>query len=108
MGPGTKAVTAQQLNDLLRTKHIVVLPDTEWTALADGFDEVERHDTKVAGDLQIIQTGSGLAAVEQPSAAERVVRVLGGVDEVRQFVRERLSIYERMWDGCGCKVDYYG
>jgi hypothetical protein len=32
---------------------------------------------------------------------------LGDEDEVRRFVRERLEAYDRMWDGCGCKVDYY-
>jgi len=24
-----------------------------------------------------------------------------------KFVEERLDIYEKMWDGCGCKVKYY-
>jgi hypothetical protein len=28
--------------------------------------------------------------------------------EADRFVRERLETYERMWDGCGCKIDYLG
>jgi len=27
--------------------------------------------------------------------------------EAEEFIKERLEIYNRMWDGCGCKVDYY-
>jgi hypothetical protein len=75
--------------------------------LADQFDEIERHATGIAGDLIIIQTAAGLAAVEEPNSAQRVVRLLTGDDEARQFVRQRIEQYERMWDGCGCKVDYY-
>ena len=30
----------------------------------------------------------------------------GGESEARAFVEERLETYDRMWDGCGCKVHY--
>lgn len=28
--------------------------------------------------------------------------------EARSFVDGRLETYDNMWNGCGCKVDYYG
>ena len=68
---------------------------------------IESHDTCLAGDLRIISTPAGPAAVEQPKPDRRVVRLLSDETEVRRFVRERLDTYDRMWDGCGCKVDYY-
>ncbi len=100
-------MTPPELNERLPKEHIVVVADDEWNHLAASFPEVERHDTMVAGDLLIIRAAAGLAAVEQPKAKERVVRLLGDSDAVQRFVAERLSLYERMWDGCGCKVDYY-
>ena len=100
-------MTIQELTDRLQSERVVALTDAEWAELENGFDEVERHDTMIAGDLLIIRASVGLAAVERPHTDERVVRLLRDPDEVRQFVRERLSLYERMWDGCGCKVDYY-
>jgi len=48
-----------------------------------------------------------LAAVEQPRPDERVVRALGDAEAVRAFVHARMEKYERMWDGCGCRIDYY-
>jgi hypothetical protein len=48
-----------------------------------------------------------LAALEQPSAGERVLRRLSDAEEAQRFVKGRLEAYERMWDGCGCKIDYY-
>ncbi len=75
--------------------------------MAEDFEEVERHSTFLAGDLLIVPVEHGFAAVEQPSPEERVVRRLHGDQDVRQFVQQRMDEYERMWDGCGCKIDYY-
>ena len=45
--------------------------------------------------------------VEAPSRDARVGRLLGSREAVRRFVEKRMEEYERMWDGCGVKVDYY-
>lgn len=100
-------MTVDTLLERLRADRIVVLSAADWTTLADCFPRMAKHDTLVAGDLLIVETASGLAAVEQPKASERVVRLLGGREDADRFVQQRLELYERMWDGCGCKVDYY-
>jgi hypothetical protein len=100
-------MTVEQLDQRLQAERIVPILASEWAELASGFVELERHDTLVAGYLLIVHGASGLAAVEQPSPDERVVRLLSDEQEARRFVEERLEQYERMWDGCGCKVDYY-
>ncbi|MDH3290524.1 MAG: hypothetical protein OEO20_04280 [Gemmatimonadota bacterium] len=100
-------LSATELTERLRTERILAVAAEAWHALADQFDEIERHATGIAGDLVIIRTPAGLAAVEQPNSTQRVMRLLTGDIEVRQFVRQRTEQYERMWDGCGCKVDYY-
>jgi hypothetical protein len=101
-------MTVERLTGRLTEEGIVALPAAEWSELADQFEEVERHATGVAGDLIILRVGAALAAVEQPKPDQRVVRRLADASEARRFVQERLEQYERMWDGCGCKIDYYG
>jgi hypothetical protein len=101
-------MTRKELSRRLKAGRIVPLSVAAWTAVAGEFEQVERHDTLIAGDLLIVRTDAGLAAVEQPNSGERVVRQLGSVREAKAFVQQRLDLYERMWDGCGCKVDYYG
>jgi hypothetical protein len=100
-------MTADELNRRLRSERIVPMPAAQWADLADKFEEIQRHDTLVAGHLLIVRGEAGLAAVEQPSPDERVVRLLSDEEEAHRFVADRLEQYERMWDGCGCKVDYY-
>jgi hypothetical protein len=36
---------------------------------------------------------------------ERVRQMKPG--EVAEIDRETLADYDRMWDGCGCKIDYF-
>lgn len=98
---------AGSLERRLARERIVVLSSDEWQRVAGRFEVVERHDTKLAGLLLLVRDRSGLAAVEQPDPARRVIRRLGGEEQARAFIRDRLETYDRMWDGCGCKIDYY-
>jgi len=100
-------MTAEDLRHRVLAEGIVTLESADWERLGGSFDEVERHDTFIAGDLVIARSGDVLVAVERPTAGKRVIRRLTDESEARAFVRDRLDTYERMWDGCGCKVDYY-
>ncbi len=100
-------MNAADLERRLGDERVVPMPAPQWSALAGEFEEMERHATGVAGDLVIIRVGAGLAVVEESNPDERVVRRLADEDEVRRFVSQRLEEYERMWDGCGCKIEYY-
>ena len=100
-------MTLDELQRRIREDPFVTMPATEWHALAPQVDEIERHATGLAGDLVVVRIGHHLAAVEEPSPRERVVRRFADADEMRRFVRGRRETYDRMWDGCGCRVDYY-
>jgi hypothetical protein len=100
-------MTAEEFAAKVSAGGTVPLPASDWERLAPAFPEVERHNTQLAGDLVIIRVGKDLAAVEEPSKGARVARLLGGAEEAEAFVRQRLEEYERMWDGCGVKVDYF-
>jgi len=100
-------VTADELREALRAGPVVRLSAADWETMSGTFEEVEHHHTVVAGSLVIIRVNGVLAAVEQPRPDERVVRALGDAEAAGAFVHERMEQYERMWDGCGCRVDYY-
>ena len=100
-------MTVDELNGRLSKERIVRITSRQWSELSDHFEEVERHETFVAGDLLVVRGDMGLAAVEWPTPHECAVRRLSSAEEAGRFVRKRLDQYERMWDGCGCKIDYY-
>jgi len=100
-------VTIEEFKRRLASGGTVPLSAREWEELADHFPVEERHHTQLAGELLIVSFGGDLAAVEAPSRDARVARYLGGPEEARAFVAKRMEEYERMWDGCGVRVDYY-
>ena len=100
-------MTTEKFRTVLSEGGTVPLSAQEWEDLAPDFPVEERHPTQLAGDLLIVRVGGDLAAVESPSRDARVARLLGGEDEARAFVAKRMGEYERMWDGCGVKVDYF-
>jgi hypothetical protein len=100
-------MTIDMLDRRLRDDRIISVSVDEWAELAPVLEVVERHPTGLARDLLIVRTGEGLAAVEEPSAVTRLIRRLADRAEAEMLVRRRLETYDKMWDGCGCKVDYY-
>jgi len=100
-------MTIEELDARLEAERIVEISTAQWDRLAPAFEEVERHATGLAGDLLIVRSAGGLAAVEQPAPGARVIRRLAGAGEARALVARRLETYDKMWDGCGCKVDYH-
>lgn len=100
-------MTQSEFKELLGSQPVVIIAPADWPDLSAIFTEIERHDTGFAGALVLLQSEEGLAALEQPSAERWVVRRLGDRSEADRFVQDRLAQYERMWDGCGCRIDYY-
>jgi len=100
-------VTIEEFKRRIALGGTVPLSAREWGELSHHFPVEERHQTQLAGELLIVRVGGDLAAVEAPSRDARVARLLGGAEEARTFVERRMEEYERMWDGCGVKVDYY-
>ena len=101
-------MTVEEFRAKLASGGTVPLSASVWETLAPGFPEVERHDTQLAGALLILRMDDSFLAVEAPSREARVARILAGPEQVRGFVTRRLEEYERMWDGCGVKIDYHG
>lgn len=100
-------MTPEDFRSKLKEEKIVPLSRDEWDALAPEFPEKERHNTQLAGDLILVTVDGEWVAVEEPSPQARTARRLGNEEEARAFVVKRLDEYERMWDGCGVKVEYY-
>jgi hypothetical protein len=104
---GHGAATAALLKRLV-AERVVTVSGATWNEHAGSFAELERHSTCGAGDLLLARTPAGLVAVEQPPQTdERVRRHFPDAGAAQRFIADRLAAYERMWDGCGCRIDYY-
>lgn len=66
-------------------------------------------ETQFAGSVRILELEGHILVQEQlERSGVFLVRELRTRGEADRFLNERLETYERMWDGCGCKIDYLG
>ena len=59
-----------------------------------------------AGFTRAINGAQTRVAEASAREADVVLRPLAE-ESVAEFVAQRQATYDRMWDGCGCKIDYY-
>ena len=91
----------------LREEKILTLTSDELAELLESAVALSEADTRMCGPIRILDLDGTIAVQEQAREGEILVRELPSVAEARRFVDERLDAYERLWDGCGCKIDYH-
>ncbi len=78
----------------------------ELAALLAGCETVREVRPVLAGPIRILRRGAAVALQEESPRGELFLRRLGALAEAEAILEDRLATYERMWDGCGCKVHY--
>ena len=64
-------------------------------------------DTHISDKIRLLKYKDELFIQEKSNKDELIVRIMKTKKEAEEFIKERLEIYDRMWDGCGCRVEYY-
>ena len=87
------------------------LDRAELDALLDSTEKLEEHAV-MTGPIRLLRrtgedSGGTLVVVEQAQDGTILARQFDSLIAARGFILGRLEQYERMWDGCGCKIDYF-
>jgi hypothetical protein len=110
--PPRAVIRERQINtndlvaDLLHSQLVAIDRDT-LRELIDAADVLREDDTHLAGWIRILALGDSILVQEETPKGEVLVRRMASRESANSFVDLRMQSYERMWDGCGCKVDYY-
>lgn len=80
----------QQLDDLLASTEIIF-----------------ERDTLISGFIRILKYQDYFITQETTDKNKVVLRLYKKEEEARALVNDHLDTYDQMWDGCGCRVDYY-
>jgi len=86
---------------------VIALDGEALAELLEAAEVIRADDTCVAGWIRVLLINDHFAVQEQTPDGEILVRRLISREAVERFVEDRLNDYERMWDGCGCKIDYH-
>lgn len=96
----------EDIKKQLEEKKVVFFPGKELDEFLDSVTVAETHDSNLGGMMRILKHDDNLFFQEITDKGEIAVRKMRGIIEAQNFINDRLNTYDRMWDGCGCRVDY--
>lgn len=65
------------------------------------------QDTLISRHIRLMKYKHVFIVQERSSKQEIILRKFTNFDKASKFITERMIVYEKMWDGCGCKINYY-
>jgi hypothetical protein len=91
----------------LEESPIAELSKRELQELLGAAELLQEEETGICGPIRALRLAGAVLLQEQTDHDQILLRRLPSAEAARQLIAERLEIYERMWDGCGCKVHYF-
>ncbi len=91
----------------LKKTDYVIIPITRLENFLAEVDIVEEVNTYISDFLRIVSFRGHLLVQELSPKEEVIIRKVHSLEAAHTFIAQRMDIYEKMWDGCGCKVNYY-
>jgi len=82
------------------------LTPEELEALLARAEVLEERDTHLCGPIRILRLEGRIHVQETTDRGLDLLHRMDSLDAARAFLARRLEDYDRMWDGCGCKIDY--
>jgi len=93
-------------NKASHSKYIIIQED-ELKNVLDHTDIIRIEDTQLSDLIRLLNYDGKLFIQETTFKKEIIIRKINSMQDADLFIKERLDYYERKWDGCGCKIDYY-
>jgi hypothetical protein len=85
-----------------------MIRETELDELLSHSKMITEEYTYISDKIRLFEFEDDLIIQEKTTKNEYLIRNVKTKKEAEDFITDRLEIYNRMWDGCGCKVNYYG
>ena len=98
---------AKQIFSKALNTNYLIIKEEELQAVLDNSELIRIEDTHLSDFIRLIKFDGILFIQELSLKSEIILRKINSLTDADNFIQERLDFYERKWDGCGCKIDYY-
>jgi hypothetical protein len=98
-------MTEDILDEVRHRKYALLTPKEldELLTASELLAEVDTHINKI---IRLLTYRGTLLLQEYSFEGEIFVRHMESREAAEAFVQKRLDTYERMWDGCGCTINF--
>jgi hypothetical protein len=93
--------------DSAKKKKYLIISEEELDELLSTSELLVEENTYMSDKIRLLKYRDQLILQEKTTKDEYIIRSMNTIEDAEKFINERLEIYNRMWDGCGCKVEYY-
>ena len=98
---------AKNIFDRVLNSKYLIIEESELKTVLDNAELLKVEDTHLSDVIRLIKYNENLFIQETTFKNAIIVRKVSSIEDANKFIQERLDFYERKWDGCGCKIDYY-
>ena len=85
----------------------LIIDDEQLNTILSECEILRIENTYLSDFIRLIKFDINLFVQEITFNKEIILRKMNSIEDADNFIKERLDFYERKWDGCGCKIDYY-
>jgi len=100
-------MTINKIIDSAKNKKYLIINENDLNELLTNSELLIEENTYISDKIRLLKINDDLILQEKTTKDEYLIRHIKTKAEAEKLIKERLEIYEKMWDGCGCKVDYY-
>ena len=94
------------IDEAKEKKYQLISEETLNFLLSDSEILIEK-DTLISDKIRLLKFEDNFLIQEKSNKDELLIRLMKSKKEGEEFINSRMEIYDKMWDGCGCKVEYY-
>jgi len=97
----------KEIFDKTLNSNYLIIEEDDLKSVLDNSEIIRVEDTYLSDFIRVLKYDEKFFVQETTFKKEILIRKMDSMNDVDFFVQERLDYYERKWDGCGCKIDYY-
>jgi hypothetical protein len=100
-------MSVEQILSSVKSNPFIVLTKEELEIFLACSTVIKEVDTCLSDYLRILKYNDDIFIQEVSDKNEIILRKMNSLEEAELFFKERMDFYDRKWDGCGCKINYY-
>lgn len=100
-------MNAKEIFNKALSANFLIIEEADLKSVLDNSEILRVEDTHLSDFIRVLRYDDNLFIQETTFKNELLIRKMDSMQDVDFFVQERLDYYERKWDGCGCKINYY-
>lgn len=97
----------QKLISELEKNKVVLLNKDQLAQILLDSELIIKENTILNNYIRVLKLHDYILIQELTDKDEIAIRRTESIQQAKSFIKSRIDLYDKMWDGCGCKINYY-